>query len=102
MNRRGFLTGLIAAPAIVAASNIMPVRAIERFADGHAAWSSFGNVWKVGDVIEYAGKLYEVHAVGTADTYSHFALPADNSDFLIGVKSGAWLTSSLSNLARFS
>jgi hypothetical protein len=31
MNRRSFLRGLIAAPAIVAASSIMPVRAIERF-----------------------------------------------------------------------
>lgn len=31
MNRRSFLRGLIAAPAIVAAGSLMPIRSIERF-----------------------------------------------------------------------
>lgn len=31
MNRRAFLRGLIAAPAIVAAGSLMPIRSIERF-----------------------------------------------------------------------
>lgn len=30
MNRRAFLSGLIAAPAVVAVANIMPVRSISR------------------------------------------------------------------------
>jgi hypothetical protein len=56
MNRRGFLTGLIAAPAIVTASNIMPVRAIERFAKPRliVPWPN------VGDVIVIEGDRYMV------------------------------------------
>lgn len=39
-SRRGFLTGLIVAPAIVASTNIMPVKAIEKFSyvDTYSDW----------------------------------------------------------------
>jgi hypothetical protein len=77
MNRRSFLRGLIAAPAIVAASSIMPVRAIERFNEAARAGAVPSHItsgiaqFNIGDLIHVSGGRspgwYRVTAVSDAD-----------------------------------